>query len=64
MYPHKHILGQLLKKIIEWKWTEHTTAFENLEQKITEIPCLAHYNSNYPNILTIDASTKGQRATL
>ena len=33
MYPHKHILGQLLKKIIEWKWTEHTTAFENLDLK-------------------------------
>ena len=48
-----------------WNWTdEHTTAFENLKQKITGIPCLAHYNSNYPNIVTTDASTKGLGATL
>ena len=41
-------LRQLLKKDTEWVWTEeHTRAFENLKQKITEIPCLAHYNSDY-----------------
>ena len=28
------------------------------------MPCLAHYNSNYPNIITTDASTKGLGATL
>ena len=57
-------LRQLLKKDNEWIWTEeHTAAFENLKQKITEIPCLAHYNSDYPNITT-DASTKGLGATL
>ena len=43
---------------------EHTQAFENLKQKITEIPCVAHYNSDYPNIITTDASTKGLGATL
>ena len=43
-------LRQLLKKDTEWLWTEeHTRAFENPEQNITEIPCLAHYNSDYPN---------------
>ena len=53
-------LRQLLKKDNKWIWTdEHTKAFENLKQKITEIPCLAHYNSDYPNIITTDASTKG-----
>ena len=58
-------LRQLLKKDNEWIWTEeHTAAFENLKQKITEIPCLAHYNSDYPNIITTDASTKGLGATL
>ena len=58
-------LRQLLKKDNEWKWTdEYTKGFENLKQKITEIPCLAHYNSNYPNIITTDASTKGLGATL
>ena len=34
-------------------------AFENLKQKITEIQCLDHYNSDYPNVITTDASTKG-----
>ena len=54
------ILRQLLKKDTEWKWTEeHTRAFEVLKQKITVIPCLAHYNSDYPNIITTDASKKG-----
>ena len=59
------VLRQLLKKGNDWIWTEeHTEPFENLKQKITEIPCLAHYNSNYPNIITTDASTKGLGATL
>ena len=58
-------LRQLLKKDKDWLWTEdHTQAFENLKQKITEIPCLAHYNSDYRNIITTDASTKGLGATL
>ena len=58
-------LRQLLKKDKDWLWTEeHTQAFENLKQKITEIPCLAHYSSDYPNIITTDASTKGLGATL
>ena len=58
-------LRQLLKKDNDWTWTEeHTLAFENLKQKITEIPCLAHYNSDYSNVITTDASTKGLGATL
>ena len=58
-------LRQLPKKDTEWIWTEeHTKAFENLKQKITEKPCLAHYNSDYPNVITTDASTKGLGATL
>ena len=58
-------LRQLLKKGTEWIWTEkHTKAFENLKQKVTETPCLAHNNSDYPNVITTDASTKGLGATL
>ena len=58
-------LRQLLKKNNEWTWTEaHTQAFENLRQKITEIPCLARYNSDYPNAITTDASTKGLGETI
>ena len=59
------IFRQLLKKDTEWKWTEeHTKAFENLKQKITVLPCLAHYILNYPNIIPMDASPKGVGATL
>ena len=43
---------------------EHTLAFENSKQKITELPCLAHYNSDYPNVITTNASTKGLGASL
>ena len=58
-------LRQLLKKNNNWIWTEeHTLAFENLRQKITETPYLAHYKSDYPNVITTDASTKGLGATL
>ena len=56
---------QLLKKENEWIWTEaNTKAFANLKQKITELPCLAHYNSDSPNIITIDASTKKLGVTI
>ena len=58
-------LRQLLKKHNDWIWTdEHTQALESVKQKIMEIPCLAHYNSDYPNAITIDACTKGLGATL
>ena len=59
------ILRQLLKKDTECKKTEESTkAIENLKRKITEIPCVAHYRSNFPNVITTDASTKGLGATL
>ena len=58
------LLRQLLKKNNEWIWTpENSEAFTQLK-KITEVPCLAHYNSNLPNTITTDASTKGLGATL
>ena len=58
------LLRNLLEKN-EWIWTEeHTEAFNNLKKLITQLPCLAHYNSNKENIITTDASTKGLGATL
>ena len=52
------LLRQLLKKN-EWVWTpEQSEAFTQLKSKI------AHYNSNLPNTITNDASTKGLGATL
>ena len=59
------ILRKLLKKQNEWIWTdEHTKAFNNLKELITQLPCLAHYNPKSENILTTDASTEGLGATL
>ena len=59
------VLRKLLKKQIEWIWTdEHTKAFNKLKEGITKIPCLAHYNAQNKNIITTDASTKGLGATL
>ena len=53
-------LRQLLKRNNKWIATgEHTLALEILKQNLTELPCLAHYNSDYPNVITTDASTKG-----
>ena len=61
----RDILKKLLKKQNEWIWTkEHTEAFNNIKKLITQLPCLAHYNSNKETILTTDASTKGLGATL
>ena len=49
----------------KWVWTEeHTVAIKNLKQKITEIPCLAQYNPNYPYVITTDTSSNGIGATL
>ena len=58
-------LRKLLKKDKDWEWTEeHKEAFITLKHLLTEIPCLAHYNSEYPNIVTTDASTQGLEVTL
>ena len=52
-------LRQLVKKDTVWNWTEeHRKAFGNLKQKITNVPCLARYNSNHPHVITREASTK------
>ena len=58
-------LRQLLKKSNKWEWKkEHSESFENLKEKITQIPCLAHYNADLPNVVTTDASLNGLGATL
>ena len=56
-------LRRLLKKV-SGSGRKNTLSFKNLKQKITKIPCLAHYSSDYPNVITTDASTKGLGATL
>ena len=39
-------------------------SLRKFKTKITEKPCLAHDNLEYPNIITTDASTKSLGATL
>ena len=52
------ILRKLLKKQIEWIWTDELTkAFNKIKEGITKIPCLAHYNAQNDSIITTDAST-------
>ena len=59
------LLRQLLKKNNKWIWTpEHSPAFTQLKNKITEIQCLAHYSPNITNTIIKDASTNGLGATL
>ena len=61
----KDLLKQSVNKKNNWNWTmEHSEAFNQLKNKITEIPCLAHYSSIRPNTITTDTSTKGLGATL
>ena len=43
-------MRQLLKKGINWEWTEErNTDFNNLKKELTTEPCLAHYNGNKKN---------------
>ena len=39
-------------------------AFTQLKNKITEIPCLAHYSTSLPNTITTDATTNSLSATI
>ena len=53
-------MRKLLKKGIKWEWTEErNTDFNNLKKELTTQPCLAHYNGNKENIVTIDACNTG-----
>ena len=43
---------------------KNTLAFENLKEKITDIPCLAQYIAHYPDVITTGLSANGLGATL
>ena len=53
-------MRQLLKKNTKWEWTEErNTDFNKIKKELTSQPCLAHYNGNKENIVTIDACGTG-----
>lgn len=53
-------LYELLKKETEWKWEEkHQKAMEELKERLTTAPVLAHPDYNKPFIVHTDASTTG-----
>ena len=53
-------LNQLLKKGVEWLWTEtHTEAFETIKTKIASATTLTYYDVKKPVTLTCDASKAG-----
>ena len=49
-------MRRLLKKGDKWEWTpEINEDFEQLKKKITEAPCLAHFDPKKDNYVTTDA---------
>ena len=58
-------MRRLMKKETRWNWTpEVNKDFENLKKKITESPCLAHFDPKKDNFVTTDACNTGLGATL
>ena len=50
-------LRKLLKKNEHWMWgPEQETAFNQIKQMLTEVPCLGHYAKDKDNLVTTDAS--------
>ena len=49
-------IRKLLKKDVKWEWTkEINDDFEQLKNKITQAPCLAHFDPKKDNFITTDA---------
>ena len=58
-------MRRLKKKGVNYKWTPETDDdFEQLIRKITEAPCLAHFDPKKDNYVTTDACDTGLGATL
>lgn len=50
-------LRKLLRKDVEWTWTEtHTSAVNEIKQRIMSPPVLAYFNPELPTIVTCDSS--------
>ena len=58
-------MRQLLKKYTNWEWTAKINDdFAILKKKITETPCLAHFDPKKDIYVTTDACDAGLGATL
>lgn len=58
-------LYNLLKKNIEWCWTDKChQAFIRIKKVLSSSPVLAHYNPNSPLVLSVDSSQYGLGAVL
>lgn len=60
-----HILRELLKKDIEWHWSEHhTNSFNMIKQCLISPPVLQYYSLDKSVTLSVDASKHGLGACL
>ena len=60
-----HPLNQLLKKGIAWSWTDKCqSVFEELKEKLSRAPVLAHYDSQLPLKLDTGAVAHGVGAVI
>ena len=60
-----HPLNELLRKGMTWSWTEKCQSiFEELKEKLSRAPVLAHYNPQLPLKLDTDASAHGVGAVI
>ncbi|XP_045769765.1 uncharacterized protein K02A2.6-like [Maniola jurtina] len=58
-------LYTLLKKGVEWKWSEEQDkAFQDIKVALTSCPVLMHYDERLPLIVSCDASARGVGAVL
>ena len=58
-------LYQLLHKNTKWQWaSEHDISFDSIKRVLCSDQVLAHFNSNFKIILTVDASPSGLGAIL
>ena len=64
LFAQTDSLRQLLEKITSGSGRKNTHWLSKICKKNTKLPCLAHYSSDYPNVITTDASTKCLGATL
>lgn len=55
----------LLKKNVEWQWTDECNrAFIKIKKVLSRAPVLAHYDASLPLILSVDSSAYGVGAVL
>ena len=60
-----HPLNKLLKKNVQWKWTEEEKkSFDAVKAMVADKQCLAHYDVSKPLKVYCDASPKGLGACL